>query len=344
MLKSIVKNRKSRLITTPDVSLKKVKQNIRNEIKGVQKKLKAIGLLEQMHRLHNARPLVSLTWMLRDFLILFFFTFILQFDAIPALIRGLMFPPILLVFGSRLRAIYNVCHDVVHYNVFRSRRRNEIFAKFFIFPFSFWSYILYWSDHHPHHFGLGTCATDPEKICKSIEVQKATSSWSKFKVVYFSLFFDKKTWLSSLYGDFFTSRKNFFSIFAWWSAFFVMLYLVLGASFAITFIGLVFLSRATTYHSIKVFCELVDHFGKCNDSIVNYTRTMPKTWLTWFIHSNNDRYHTAHHLLSGIPMPNLKKAHKLLMFVSEYRESEFVSNYFIGRNNMIESLTQNLEA
>ncbi len=113
--------------------------------------------------------------------------------------------------------------------------------------------------------------------------------------------------------------------------------LTLGVKEAGTFIGIWFISRATSYHVIRIVAEFLDHAGLKVGSILGFTRNLPHAGaLPPMFHPHQDTYHLVHHLFQKIPHYNLVRAHKLLEADPHYAGAHHCDSYFIGNHSAVQ--------
>lgn len=306
--------------------------NIGQEVKFFIAQLTANGDWQSFIALMQPQTAISIWWICRSILILGAFTWIIGVS--------LWFVPIALVFTARcLRSWGNQCHDVCHNNVFRKSRWNETLGRYFLMPLMWYEYKTYCSDHNHHHAGLGSPDQDPDIIDFDTRISKLDSDWVAFFKVISPMLFDWEVWNSSAFGQLFTmSFMARIRVVFWWIVLLTAITAVFSYDVSLNFMFLWLVSRMTTYHFVKVFAELCDHAFLQPQSVVKYTRTMPKMWLSFFLHPENDNFHIAHHLFPKIPMPNLPKVHKMLLKVDAYRQGQHLSTYFWGKRSVLKGL------
>ena len=314
--------------------------NIGQEVKFFIAQLTANGDWQSFMALMQPQPSKSLWWICRNALFLgacvLFNWFFLGFFPIALLITA----PITLCCAARcLRSWGNQCHDVCHNNVFRKHRWNEILGRYILMPLMWYDYKAYCDDHNQHHAELGSPERDPDIINFDTSISTSDSDAVAFFKVVSPMLFNRKVWLSSTFGQLFTmSFTGLIKVVSLWIPLLTLISVIFGVKATLIFLSFWILTRMTVYHFIKVFAELCDHAFLKPQSVVKYTRSMPKNWLSFFLHPENDNFHIAHHLFPKIPMPNLQKAHKLLMKVEAYQQGQHLTSYFRGKNSVLRGL------
>lgn len=283
---------------------------------------------EQMRKLMQPKPNVSLRWILIDV-------------GLIAMSMPIGFNPLSFFFTARaLRSLNNQGHDLAHNNVFSKTKWNKHFSKWILMPFMFLDYDRYTSNHHLHHGLLGK-DSDPDIIVDRPKIYVKDSSIKAITKVLYPSVFNLDNWKNSLLGDLVKkelSIKNKRFIGCWWAVLLVFLFFIKGWGFVLDFLVLILITRGTLYHMISRLAELADHAFLSNSSVVAYTRTMPSGFASWFWYPDNDNYHIAHHLFPKVSMPNLPKAHRLLMKIEAYRKGQHLDTYFFGKKSLLRAL------
>jgi fatty acid desaturase len=215
-----------------------------------------------------------------------------------------------LVISNRQRALGNILHDAGHRNIWRDKDRNDIVACALVAPLLFASLSRYRETHFQHHLELGRTQGDPDLIPGQDHLP---SSWM---VSYIRCLLSWTNWLGSLGGHLFAQEVSLRSkafIMGWWASLVGVLALLGGGDFALAFVSLWLISRATLFHCITTFREMCDHFGLLPGGVFGFTRDMVchGHW-RWIIHPRNNGYHLTHHLLPAVPYYRLPEAHTLL--------------------------------
>jgi fatty acid desaturase len=240
------------------------------------------------------------------------FDWTLMVGAVAAVVwLDVMLAPLsVLVLANRQRALGNILHDAGHRNIFRDKDRNDFVARGLVAPLLFASLSRYRETHFQHHLELGRTQGDPDLIPGQDHLP---SSWM---VSYIKCLLSWTNWLGSLGGHLFDQKVSLRSkafIMGWWASLVGVLALLGGGDFALAFVSLWLISRATLCHCITTFREMCDHFGLLPGGVFGFTRDMVchGPW-RWIIHPRNNGYHLTHHLLPAVPYYRLPEAHTLL--------------------------------
>ncbi len=245
-------------------------------------------------------------------------------------------PLALVIVASRQRALNNIIHDASHYNLFKTRRWNALFATVFSALPLGESYELYRNRHMMHHAHLGDPKLDPDfQAPPPIRPGRPTyRAWQFFS--YFLL--NRNEWRSSLTGAWerLDTRQRA-AVVTWWAVVLGAMALTVGMASTLAFFGLWIGSRLTTYHLFRVFAEISDHIGLESGLVEEYTRNVPSTLWNSVFHPFNDNYHLTHHLFPNVPVIRLRRLHHLLLRTPEYARHQLIDGYFTGTFPLIRS-------
>ena len=242
-------------------------------------------------------------------------------------------PLSVLVISNRQRALGNILHDAGHRNIWREKGRNDLVARALVAPLLFASLSRYRETHFQHHLELGRTQGDPDLIPGQ---ENLPSSW----VVSFArCLLSWSTWLGSLSGHLFEKEVNLRSkafIFGWWVGLVGVLTLLGGGDFALAFVLLWLIARATFFHCITTFREMCDHFGLQPGGVFGFTRDMVchGPW-RWTIHPRNNGYHLTHHLLPAVPYYRLPEAHTLLCQLPMFEDRSHICRAYFRTANAV---------
>ena len=243
-------------------------------------------------------------------------------------------PVALVVIASRQRALGNILHDSVHGNVMR--RPSRLFQVVVAAP-AFESFKRYRRRHMQHHAHLGDPALDPDYL--EVRAGPASTAWSVFGEV------SRRPgmWMASVLGDLHhLGLAEVAAVLGFWAVVLVPVGIAFGPPAVLLVAGLWMLSRATTYHALKCFVELGDHYGGLTPgSLFGYSRVYPGNALALLIQPYNDRFHLTHHLLPRIAMANLPQVHRLLEDLEPYRAAVY-DGYFLGPRSVARSFRPKL--
>ncbi|MBN1204942.1 MAG: fatty acid desaturase [Myxococcaceae bacterium] len=253
-------------------------------------------------------------------------------------VSPLWLPVALVLIGSRQRALGNKLHDASHGNTFVTARANRVGGALLYALPMFEDFELYRVQHMKHHAYLGQPENDPDYLEVPASCRGGPgASWRMF--LHFAL--QPGLWRDSVLGTLHrqTWRQRLNAL-AWWVGALGLLGLLASPTAAASFFGLWMLARATSYHVIKIFAEVSDHIGLEPGSVLRYTRNLPNTALSFFLHPHHDNWHLAHHLFPRIPQAQLGRLHTLLMEVPLYAQGHHCTAYFSGEASVVRSWIQ----
>lgn len=245
-----------------------------------------------------------------------------------------VFPLAILLIANRQRALGNILHDAGHRNLWRDRRRNDLVARVLVAPLLFASLSSYRASHFRHHMALGHQHQDPDFLPTP---ERMPSHWLQS---YMTHVFCWKAWLGSFAGHLLNGDVGWASkmyIVAWWGGALWLLWSVADMHWALTFMVLWLMARATVFHLITTLREMCDHHGLQPGGVFSYTRDMACQGL-WrrLIHPRNNGYHLTHHLLPSVPYYRLPQAHQLLKSQPLFRQrSTICGAYFSGPDAVV---------
>ena len=291
--------------------------------------LKAEGHTAEFQGLHVRRLDVSISSVM--------FSFAMVLLAWAAVVWGSLYavPFAVLVIASRQRALGNNLHDAAHGNIWGTGA--ELWGQWILAAPMFEEFTRYRKRHLSHHANLSHPDLDPDHV----SAPPGLSS----RALYWALFTDFRMWMGNALGELpAMSWAARIKVVLWWGVVTGGVSAIAGSRAGLALLALWVLSRATSYHALKVFTELSDHVGLEPGTILGYTRNCPRNVLSWFIHPHNDNFHLTHHLAPRIPMPNLGKAHALLLALPGYRRGQHCDGYFVGACPVVQQWTPEAEA
>jgi fatty acid desaturase len=231
------------------------------------------------------------------------------------------------VIGNRQRALGNLLHEASHQNLSAHRNVNDWIAKISLAPALFTNLTLYRGQHARHHAWLGDPVRDPDYLSR---VQFAQRNWFS---AYACVLCEPTNWIGSLFGHLFGERltiAQWLAIAVWWAVYEVVLGVFIGMHFAIFFFALWIAAKATVFHAITTFREMIDHYGLESGGIFRHTRETPSHGLlSILIHPHHNGYHLTHHLFPRIPYHHLPRAHPHLQEVSHFRKRSIVCEAYL---------------
>lgn len=245
----------------------------------------------------------------------------------------------IVLIGSRQRALSNLVHDASHWNLFSNKRVNDIVANVFAALPMFDTVEGYRKSHLDHHRYLGDIEKDPDaKNHIRYGYDDLNPPTENPLGVYLSLLLNSNTFKdSTVSGLLSLPVRGFLKVVAWWGILCGTLAVVFGLKISALFFGLWMLSRATTYHAIRLFAEFSDHAGLRLGSIIDFTRNMPhKGVLKSLFHPHEDTFHLIHHLLPKVPHYHLREMNAMLAVSPVYQNAHHCDAYFQGSHSAID--------
>ncbi|MBD2704931.1 fatty acid desaturase [Spirosoma sp. BT702] len=301
------------------------------------------GLTAAFKELEKPNTVVSLFWIARNLLLLVICAGLFYWNPLTSLLTA--------PFTARaIRALGNQVHDASHRNIFdlRSgiRNWNNVIGEWLLGPVMLYDFNSYIKGHMKHHGGLATLGLDPDILCYPVHINDDDSILIAFWKVYKPLLLDKQIWMKSLFGDLGgMSKAALLRTTIFWAGLGGTIAFLFGPTAIVSVVLYYFLNRASFYHAVKCFAELSDHPHrdepnlKAPITMAAYTRTLPTTWVSWFLYPENDGWHLLHHVNPGVPMPNLGRVHNLMLQISEYQAAASkYDSFFTGPKSLIKDL------
>lgn len=302
---------------------------MQGDVRRMQRFLERAGHLEEFRRLQQPRPGIALAQAVLSWIVIaltWLVTVVVPTTTMSSV--GLVLLALVLI-ASRQRALGNTLHDAGHGNAWD--RKSEWIPQWLLAAPMLEELSLYRRDHLAHHAYLGDPAKDPDYLDIPARL-KGTPGERSAGSIFLHTALTPKIWINHCLGELMRlPARGLVRSAVWWGTVLTVISLTLGGSAALTFAGLWFGARATTYHLLKVFTELSDHVGLRVGSVLGYTRNMPANWASLLLHPHNDSYHLTHHLAPRVCMLNLPRMHELLMALPEYRDGHQCDGYVFGK-------------
>jgi fatty acid desaturase len=235
-----------------------------------------------------------------------------------------LLPLTLLLAASRQRALGNALHEASHTAKTSARKAYHWLVAVPMFE----DFDRYQELHRRHHAYLGT-KDDPDLIQLS---ENAYRSGLRLYLTYFTCW---SFWRESAFARLpAMNGRQRLAVAAWWGTMLLLLGCALGAQHALGFLAFWMISRATSYHAIKVFTELSDHAGLEPGSIFSFTRNCPANAFSFFLHPHSDNYHLTHHLVPHVSFRQIAAVHRLFLSLKKYAQANHCTSYFFGATSV----------
>ncbi|WP_031358738.1 fatty acid desaturase [Caballeronia sordidicola] len=292
------------------------------------------SVIADQSAMHAAVALTHTSWqisppsVLRSLATIFFDWAIIIFAAwITYRIGACMAVLALLAIGNRQRALGNLLHEASHQILSARRKVNDWIARLLLAPPLFSDLTRYRIQHAQHHAWLGDPVRDPDYLPRAKYEQRHWFS------TYARVLCDPANWIASLLGHLVGKRLSlaqWLAITLWWIAYEGMLDMFVGMHFAIFFLALWIAAKASVFHAITAFREMIDHYGLESGGIFLRTRETPSLGLlSVLIHPHHNGYHLTHHLFPRIPYHHLPRVHAQLQKVSLFRKRSIVCEAYV---------------
>ena len=233
----------------------------------------------------------------------------------------------LFAIGNRQRALGNLLHEASHQNLSARRKVNDYIGRILLAPALFSDLTLYRLQHARHHAWLGDSIRDPDYLSRARYEQRHWFS------TYARVLCDPANLTASLLGHLVGKRLSlaqWLAITLWWVTYEAVLDMFVGMHFAILFLALWIAAKASVFHAITTFREMIDHYGLESGGIFRHTRETPSLGLlSVLIHPHHNGYHLTHHLFPRIPYYHLPRAHAHLQQVSFFNERSIVCEAYL---------------
>lgn len=255
-----------------------------------------------------------------------------------------LLPISLIVIGSRQRAMSNLVHDASHFNLFPDRSVNDLFTNLFCAIPMFETVAIYRKMHGAHHKYLGT-VDDPDSHAHLLY---GFDDLNPPKVGFFRkslcILFHPLSFKHSLIGNLFNNKKDFALISLWWLLVLVSLSFI-SSILTLKIIAVWFGAKMSSYHTIRLIAEFLDHSGLRVGQVLSFTRNLPRSsFLSKIIHPHKDTFHIVHHLYPKIPHYHLEEAHHLLLEFRLYSTAHHCDGYLTGKHSAVSCWTGKCES
>ena len=229
--------------------------------------------------------------------------------------------------GNRQRALGNLLHEASHQNLSARRKVNDWIGRILLAPALFSDLTRYRIQHAQHHAWLGDPVRDPDYLSR---VDYEQRHWF---TTFARVLCDPANWIASLLGHLVGQRLSlaqWLAITLWWVGYEAMLDMFVGMRIAILFLALWIAAKASVFHAITIFREMIDHYGLESGGIFRHTRETPYlSPLSVLVHPHHNGYHLTHHLFPRIPYYHLPRAHAHLQQVSLFSHQSIVCEAYL---------------
>jgi len=233
--------------------------------------------------------------------------------ALYLLVPGpLVYILVLIVIGSRMRALGNLLHEAAHLKLFRDRKLNDVAGRVLCAWPIFVRYKKYTADHKLHHRNLWRNAQDPDlalyEFTKTEDSSRGRQSFAAFVVkhVFLVIVPVMPTW--RLCRDTIRDRSRLATV---CSLIVIAIVLPLAGPWLVTEV-VVFcwiIPWFTTFQCISYWAELGEHGGLKRYGWSWGSRNWRGNVVTrWLIGSHSDDlYHLLHHWFPTVPHHRLRR-------------------------------------
>lgn len=305
------------------------KSNIEPDSKIIKDQLKQSGQWNDFQQIMKPNTYMSIFYMLRSVAFICICTGMIHFA--PEEWKALVVIASTPLYSRSLRSLGNQVHDLSHGNVFQNKKWNRWLNKYLLCPLMFYSYDNYIESHiRGHHPWLSIDGADPDYIAVHHSPIGNKNVFIGLVKLLSKDLLSFNVWLSSTFGDLFNEKikpRDKLFILVFWLLNMSLLSLFTSFSITVSFISIWIFMRGTIYHIHKVFVEYVDHYNLPTDSVLQNSRIIERGLIAFFIHPDNDNYHAPHHLYPKIPLPNMHRAHKVLLGIEYYAKGNIYKTY-----------------
>jgi fatty acid desaturase len=249
-----------------------------------------------------------------------------------------LLPLMVLIIGSRQRALASLLHDSSHRMLTRSRRLNDLLGRWAAGLPIFQSHEAYSASHIRHHACLGSAEHDPDyrQYIDSGLFEVRDRLDFLVHVVRTVLLFNVAAYIRYLIGHRLAAirgnARECVGLVLVQLAIFGVLYFTVGPYGYVLYW---LLPLVTSFQVIGWLSEIAEHYPHIRTAHTPLLMTrnrFPRGIERLIIGMHGDNYHLVHHLFAGIPFWNLVRAHDILMDDPEYRcANERVGGIFTAR-------------
>ena len=267
------------------------------------------------------------------------------------------YPLAVFIIGSRQRAFATLLHEASHGVLAKNKTLNFTLATYPSAYLVLQTFYRYKKSHcQEHHRYLGDIENDPDlryyvsqglleiKSEKEFFKKYLLPNWLFLKLPY-NFWYLLKNRL--LVPDFKSQpqkiKQEYFKFMVLWGA--ILATLTITGTW-IYFLLFWVIPMLTTFQALNCTIEVCEHYPLVihSNREIYMTRNRNGNWLEKsFTGMHEENYHLIHHLFTGIPFWNLKKAHAILLQDSEYRfidrrSGGIITKSQIGSKTIIEGM------
>ena len=269
----------------------------------------------------------------------------------------LFYPIAVFVIGSRQRAFATLLHEASHGVLAKNKRLNFVLATYPSAYLVLQTFYRYKKSHcQEHHRYLGDVERDPDlryyvsqgllkiKSKKEFIRKYLLPNWLFIKLPY-NLWYLLKNRL--LVPDFKSQplkvKREYYKFMFLWGC--LITVLILTGTW-IYFLLFWVVPLLTTFQALNCTIEVCEHYPLVvhSNKEIYMTRNRNGNWIEkFFTGMHEENYHLIHHLFTGIPFWNLKRAHAILLQDNEYRfidrrSGGIITKSQIGGKTIIEGM------
>jgi fatty acid desaturase len=236
------------------------------------------------------------------------------------------YPLVLIVIGSRQRALATLVHESAHKRLAKNAFLNNILGTFLSGYFIFQKMSAYKRSHiASHHAYFGDKNKDPDYIYalkEGIYAKELTAQMFFKKYIVYPFFLTKiPSYINALIFDRLLNNENKKETVILISFWITLISLsVMGGFFDLLLLFWI-IPYLTIFQIIGWFIELAEHFPLMENSYsLHMSRNRHSRGVEKFLTAmHNENYHLVHHINPRIPFWKMKKAHQIYMEDEEYR-------------------------
>ena len=237
------------------------------------------------------------------------------------------YPLVLIVIGSRQRALATLVHESAHKRLAKNAFLNNMLGTFFSGYFIFQKMSAYKRSHIArHHAHFGNKKKDPDYVYalkEGIYEKELTAKFFLKKYIIYPFFLTKiPSYINALIFDRLLNNENKKETVILISFWVILISVSIMGGFFDLLLLFWIIPYLTIFQIVGWFIELAEHFPLMeNRYSLHMSRNRHSRSVEKFLTAmHNENYHLVHHINPRIPFWNMKKAHALYMEDKEYAE------------------------